>query len=156
MQPQRREKIDRSLRVLAESYRSMMEVMENTLALLCEELHLDPLTYLKTRPTVRAAHASGQNLAVDPGLLSVTFRGKVCFLGNTLPFRFLYHLAQRPNRYVDYEELLAEVWQGTVSDSAVRSVVKTLRRRLRRAGLPDLAEAIDGTARGHYALKLLC
>lgn len=156
MQPQRREKIDRSLRVLAQTYRSMIEVMENTLALLCEEFQLDPLTYFKTHSPARPALVADDNLAVDPALLSVTFRGKVCYLGNTLPFRLLYHLAQRPNRYIDYEELLTEVWQRTVSDSSVRSVVKTLRSRLRQAGLADLANAIDGTARGHYALKLVC
>jgi DNA-binding winged helix-turn-helix (wHTH) protein len=86
--------------------------------------------------------------------LSVTFQGKDCFLGNTLPFKFLSHLARRPNAYVSYEDLLADVWRGVRSDSAVRSVVKALRARLRRAGLDGLADAIDGTVAGHYALKL--
>jgi DNA-binding response OmpR family regulator len=154
MEPRRREQIQRSLRSLAESYRATMGLMEQTLALLCEELSLDPLTYFQTRSLSEPAQASQPGLLVDPSVLSVTFRGKVCFLGNTLPFKFLRRLAQRPNTYVTYEDLLAEVWQGVRSDEAVRSVAKTLRNRLRRAGLADLAAAIDGTVPGHYALRL--
>jgi hypothetical protein len=33
-------------------------------------------------------------------------------------------------------------------------VVKVLRRRLREAGMGELADAIDGTVPGRYALKL--
>jgi hypothetical protein len=83
-----------------------------------------------------------------------TSGGKTCFLGNTRPFRFLARLAQRPNAYIPYEDLLSDVWQGLLSDSAVRSVAKALRQRLRQAGLGDLADAIDGTVAGHYTLRL--
>jgi DNA-binding response OmpR family regulator len=91
---------------------------------------------------------------IDRESLSVTFHGKTCFLSNTIPFKFLCHLARRPNTYISHEELLSEVWQGYRSDAAVRSVVKTLRAKLRQAGLAALAEAIDGSAAGHYSLKL--
>lgn len=155
METQRRSQIQRSLRSLADSYKLTMELMEQTLALLCEELALDPLTYFRTRPVPPDALARDREFVIDPNVLTVTFRGQACFLGNTLCFRFISRLAQRPNAYVTYEDLLAEVWQGAVrSDEAVRSVVKTLRNKLRHAGLADLASAIDGTVSGHYALKL--
>jgi hypothetical protein len=131
-----------------------MELLEQTLAMLCEELSLDPAAYFQARSRPQPPPGGPSGFLIDPGLLSVSFRGKVCFLGNTLPFKFLCRLAQRPNTYVTYEALLSEVWEGVRSDEAVRSVAKTLRNRLRRAGLPDLAEAIDGTVPGHYALKL--
>jgi hypothetical protein len=97
MDTRRREQIQRSLRSLAEAHRATMELMEETLALLCEELSLDPLTYLRTLPAPRDAPAAGPDLSIDPAVLSVRFQGKVCFLGNTLPFKFLRRLAQRPN-----------------------------------------------------------
>jgi hypothetical protein len=154
METRRRDQIQRSLRSLAESYRATMELMEQTLALLCEELSLGPLTYFQARPGLRPDPAAEPGLRIDPALLSVHFRGKACFLGNTLPFKFLCRLARRPNTYVTYEDLLSEVWEGVRSDDAVRSVAKTLRGRLRRAGLADLAGAIDGSVPGHYALRL--
>ena len=45
----RREQIQRSLRSLAESYAATIELMQQTFGLLCEELALDPVTYLHTR-----------------------------------------------------------------------------------------------------------
>jgi len=151
----RREQIQRSLRSLAESYSATMHLMEETLSLLCDELALDPVTYFRTRPVPATGDASTGKLKIDPALLTVTCRGKVCFLGNTLPFKFLVLLARRCNTYVAYDDLLAEVWEGDIrSKEAVRSVAKTLRSRLRQAGLRDVADAIDGTVRGHYALKL--
>jgi DNA-binding response OmpR family regulator len=129
-----------------------MNLLEQTLTLLCEELSLDPLTYFRTQP---AAPGGYPGLVADPRELVVRFGGKTCFLGNTLPFRLLARLAQRPNRYFTYEELLADVWEGDCrSDASVRSVVKVLRRKLREAGMGQLADAIDGTERGHYALKV--
>lgn len=154
METRRRDQIQHSVRTLAESYRATMELMEQTLGMLCEELALDPVTYFQALPGPRSAPAEPAGFMIDPGVLSVHFRGKVCFLGNTLPFKFLCRLAQRPNTYVSYEALLSEVWEGVRSDDAVRSVAKTLRNRLRQAGLADLADAIDGTVPGHYALKL--
>src|SRR5262249_53464813 len=133
----RREQIRRSLRTLADSYRAQMDLLERTQALLSEELAFEvPRQPHSGRPS---------DLFIDAALLSVVFRGKTCFLGNTLPFRFLSHLARRPNRYVSYDELKTSVWDGTrVSADAIRSVVKELRHKLRSAGLSDLASAIDG------------
>lgn len=154
MESDRRLQIQRSLRTLAESYKATIELMEQTVAMICDQgaahsfanANFDPL--LQNTITIR-------NLTIDPSLFSVTFRGKVCFLGNSYPFKFLCRLALRPNVYVAYEILLAEVWRGTRSDAAVRSAAKILRFRLRQAGLTELANAIDGSVRRHYSLKLV-
>src|SRR5262245_13134369 len=85
MQTQRRDQIQRSLRTLAESSRATMELMEQTLVMLCEELALDPLTYFQARPGPRPVPAGPSGFMIDRSVLSVHFRGRVCFLGNTLP-----------------------------------------------------------------------
>lgn len=90
----------------------------------------------------------------DAEMFTITFQGKSCFLGNTLPFRFFVRLARRPNTYVTYEDLLEDVWEGVRTDDAIRSVVKTLRSKLRDARMGALADAIDGSVPGHYGLKL--
>lgn len=61
-------------------------------------------------------------------------------------------LLGRPNRYFSYEELCAEVWKGIRSETAVRSVVKVLRSKLRSSRLHDLAAAIDGSVARYYGL----
>src|SRR5262245_50655004 len=104
MDTRRRDQIARSLRRLTELYVATMQ-------LLCEELALDPLPHLQGQPPP-SSRSSPQSLVVDRTLLSVIFRGKQCFLGNTLPFKFFSLLAQRPNTYFTYDDLLAEVWQG--------------------------------------------
>lgn len=150
----RRAQIQRSLRYLAESYLATMNVLEQALHLLGEELSLDPLTFLHKRPLPQDLQIRHADFCIDRSLWSVSFRSKVCFLGNTLPFNLLFHLARRLNTYVSYEELLAEVWQRVVSDMAIRTVAKNLRQLLRRDGLAELAESIDGSVYSHYALKL--
>ncbi len=69
-------------------------------------------------------------------------------------FRFVQRLARRPDTYLTYNELLRDVWDGVRSDAAIRSVVKRLRRALREAGMDDLADAIDGSTPGRYALRI--
>lgn len=155
MNTKRRDLIQRSLRGLAESYTATMDLLEQTLSLLCDELALDPLTYFRTRRNLSRPEPGPEHFITDPSFFTATFRGKTCFLGNTLPFKFLGRLARRRNTYVTYEDLLFEVWENRRSDSAVRSVAKTLRRKLRQAGMSDLAAAIDGTVPGHYALRLV-
>jgi DNA-binding response OmpR family regulator len=153
MDAERREQLKRTLRNLARAHAATIELMEQALALVSEELALDPHVYFHTR-TVEKAQRSSNALHVNYELLSVDFRGRSCFLGNTLPFRLFARLAQRPNAYLTYEELFAEVWQCDRSDAAVRSAVKRLRSAFRRAGMAELADAIDGSVPGHYAFKL--
>ncbi len=154
MDTKKREQIRRTLRSLAEVNAAMIDLMERALSLLNEELALDPIEFWRSCMPTAGSSASHGQLALDRGLLSVTFRGQSCFLGNTLPFQLFARLVGRPNVYLSYEELLTEVWQGIRSDSAVRGVVKRLREKLRKAGMMELADAIDGTVPGHYALKL--
>jgi DNA-binding response OmpR family regulator len=155
MNADRRKIIQRSLASLAQSNAANMQLLEQTLSLVCEELSLNPWSYFYAHVVPRDdAQPARADLVIDAARFSVHFRGRNCFLGNTLPFRLLARLAQRPDTYVSHEDLLAEVWEGVRSEGAVRAVVKTLRQRLRRAGLGELADAIDGTVRGHYALRL--
>ena len=149
MDIQRREQLRHSLRSLAEAYAANMSLMQRTFALLEEELALDPLTYLQTL-SGRARFA----FLIDRSHFSVRFHGKTCFLGNTLSFHFLERLAVRPQEYVPYEDLLTDVWRSKRSDETVRSLVKMLRRKLRKEGMAELANAIDGSVSGHYALMI--
>ena len=87
-------------------------------------------------------------------MLSIVHKGKRCFLGNTIPYRFIVKLIGRPNRYFSYDELCTDVWDGIRSESTVRSVVKVLRAKLRESCLNELADAIDGSVARHYALIL--
>jgi hypothetical protein len=56
MDTDRRDQIRRSLSSLADSYAATMELMEQTLSLLCEELALDPWAYYQTRTAGRPIH----------------------------------------------------------------------------------------------------
>lgn len=85
---------------------------------------------------------------------SVRWGNRTCRLGNTLGFKVLERLAQRPGLYLHYDSLMDEFWDRHTSPEAVRSTVKVLRRKLRAAGMGDLAKAIDGSNSHHYGLKL--
>ena len=91
---------------------------------------------------------------IDQSRFTVTLGGRTCRLGNTIPFRFLARLVKSPGRYVSHEQLIDDVWDGQGSDDALRSVAKHLRRRLREAGLDDLAGAINGLTPGYFVLRL--
>ena len=91
---------------------------------------------------------------VDTAMLSIVHGEHRCFLGNTIPYRFLVKLIGRPNRYFSYDELCADVWRGVRSEATVRSAVKIIRNKLRRALLHELANAIDGSVARHYGLIL--
>ena len=93
---------------------------------------------------------------VDETTFRVRWANRTCRLGNTYPFWLLERLARRPNQFVSYEVLFRDVWDDDyTSAEAVRSAVKTLRRKLNAAGMEDLAEAIDGSNSRHYALRLV-
>lgn len=153
MNADKREQIRRTLKNLAAAQASTIQLMEQTLALISDELALDPLSYWKSWQPSTTSTSSSWPVA-DEELLEIRYQDRTCFLGNTLPFRFFARLTRRPNSYLTYEELLEDVWQGERSDSAIRTVVKRLRILLRHAGMADLAEAIDGSVPGRYALRL--
>ena len=92
----------------------------------------------------------------DRDTLSVVWRHRRCFLGNTLVFLFFERLAQAPNRYVSHADLLEDVWGGEERmASSIRNVAQRLRDRLKAEGMTTLADAIDGSVKGHYGLKLV-
>jgi DNA-binding response OmpR family regulator len=91
---------------------------------------------------------------VDHAARAITYRGRTCRLGNTLVFRLMERLARRSGHYVTFDRLIREVWDGQArTDDAIRSVMKELRRRLRRGGMRRLADSIEGQNRA-YALRL--
>jgi len=154
MNPEKRERIQQTLRSLAEAQAATIKLMEEALALMSEEMSLDPVSFWKSRGSPLPPDLPARSDLFDTDLLTITFRGKSCFFGKTLPFRLFLRLARRPNTYVSYEDLLTDVWDGERTDEAIRSVVKTLRGKLREAGMSALADAIDGSVPGHYGLKL--
>lgn len=154
MKAENRDLIRQTLCRLVESQSATIELFEQTLSLLSDELALDPVSFWRRRPAETPPDASSDRPTFDRELLTITFRGRTRFLGSTLCFRLLERLALRPNAYLTYEELFTDVWEGVRSDSAVRAAIKRLRQNLRRLEMPELAEAIDGSVPGHYALKL--
>lgn len=154
MNPEKQERIRQTLKSLAEAQAATITLMEEALAMMTEELSLDPITFWKSRGSPSPFALPTKTALFDTEMLTITFQGKSCFLGNTLPFRFFVRLARRPNTYVTYEDLLSDVWDGARTDEAIRSVVKTLRSKLRQAKMGGLAEAIDGSVPGHYGLRL--
>lgn len=100
------------------------------------------------------SHPARNGPVVDRERLTVSWNGRRCYMGYTIPFRLLERLARRPNHYVTHERLLHYIWGGPRSKSAVRSAVTNLRSQLNSAGMGDLAEAIDGSNSGRYGLIL--
>ncbi|MDA7979480.1 MAG: helix-turn-helix domain-containing protein [Pirellulales bacterium] len=98
---------------------------------------------------------SKQRPRADRETLSVVWKDKSCFLGNTLLFYFFERLARSPNRYVSHLDLMDEVWGGERQASTIRGVAKRLRDRLQEEGMGQLAKAIDGSVTGYYGLKLV-
>jgi DNA-binding response OmpR family regulator len=154
MNAEKRNRIRTTLRTLAQAHAAMIEVMERAMTLLNEELALDALTFWKKHSNSAGTSECSANLKIDHALLQVTYRGKSCFLGSSLLFRLVDHLARNADVYVTHDELLETVWDGLRSDSAIRSAVKRLRAALRRDGLGEIADAIDGSAPGRYVLRL--
>jgi DNA-binding response OmpR family regulator len=107
-----------------------------------------------SQPIPPPRNGSARSPITDRGDFSVRWGNRTCRLGNTLAFKLLDRLAQRPGLYLHYDKLLSEFWDCHTSPEAVRSTVKILRRKLRAAGMGDLAKAIDGSNAHHYGLKL--
>lgn len=93
-------------------------------------------------------------LVIDEARFTVRWDGRECELGQTLLYRLLRRLNALPVRYVTHEDLLEDVWGAERTPSAIRTAVGDLRRRLKAAGMNDLAGAIDGSNPGHYGLRL--
>ena len=121
------------------------------------QARFDALLLTASRDTSAPRHESmrtGDGPEIYQTMLSVSYLGRFCFLGNTLSLRLLERLLRRPNQYVSYAQLQDDVWKAVRTPAAVRSVVKELRAKLRHAGMESLADAIDGHTAGHYRLTL--
>jgi DNA-binding response OmpR family regulator len=154
----RKGEIAESLRRLVVSYRATVAEVEETLVALCRKLELDQISILDRDLTFASARQAPRyelsGLVIDRLTFTVRWRGRSCYLNNTLPFRLLERLARRPNQYVSCAQLLDDVWEGAIrSKAAIRSVVKVLRQKLSKAGMRDLASAIDGRTKGYYTLR---
>ncbi len=82
------------------------------------------------------------------------WNGKALHLGHTHGFWLLARLSRSANQYVTHLDLIQEIWDNDLTDTAVlRAGVRRLRIKLRRGGMGDLADAIVGH-RGRYILDL--
>lgn len=146
------QRIQETLRKMATAHAAAMAASEEVMALLAAEF--DAATASATRTSTTQSTASDRPV-IDRPMLSVSYGGRSCFLGNTLPFRLLERLLRRPNQYVSHQQLQDDVWDGEPSPESIRSVVKELRRKLRCAGMDRLAQAINGKVARHYSLTLV-
>jgi hypothetical protein len=89
----------------------------------------------------------------DPGSMSIVWHGRRCALGQTTLFKLFSRLSRQANAYVSYDQLLSDVWGGAKADETIRSAVRHLKRRLKDAGMGELADAIRGENH-HYVLLL--
>lgn len=148
----REQQLRATLKRLSAIHSAEMALLEESISILQSEL---TLLSVPSQSLSRSESRSGDTLPmIDRDAMTVVFGGDRCFLGNTLMLKFLERLARRPNNYISYNVLLADVWHGIREPASVRSVVKELRAKLRSAGMSRLAEAIDGKVSGHYGLML--
>jgi DNA-binding response OmpR family regulator len=95
-----------------------------------------------------------RTLQLDRAAFAVRWGTKTCHLGHSVLFRVMEVLVRHPDQYISRERLLDLAWHGSRSDSTVRSAIGELRARLAKAGLHEVAAAIDGRNLGHYRLRL--
>ncbi len=156
----RRKRTDRiveRLTQLAEAHARAACLLGEIVSALCEDLDLDAasIVTVNRQATVSPPARSYKPIPVaNPDTLAVHWNGRTCFLGNTLAFKLFERLSRRPNYFFSHAVLLDDVWQCQVTKEAMRSVVKTLKQKLRMAGMEDLAMAIDGSRRECYGLMM--
>lgn len=92
---------------------------------------------------------------VDHRTKELIWKGRSCFLSNSVLLRLAERLVQTPNILISHTVLLEDVWGSVRSESTIRGAAKRLRDQLAEAGMKDLAEAIDGSVHGHYRLNLV-
>jgi DNA-binding response OmpR family regulator len=143
---------------LAAAQASVAALTQEIIVSVGQRLGLDQREIAPVTAIAAASSPNGRISArrpiVDAATFSVHWDGKVCVLGNTLPFRLLERLGHRPNQFIHCDQLLDEVWQDLRSREAIRSVVKVLKQKLVQAGMDDLAASIKGNQPHHYGLIL--
>ncbi|EMB13658.1 hypothetical protein [Rhodopirellula europaea] len=152
MQIEKKRAIREALATLASSHAIVVQQLELAIEMLNEEVDIDDIPL-----PVQTLHRFGsrQNSLVDPSSQSVLWKGRVCFLGNNLLFRFFERISRSPNQFISYDILLDEVWGGRREHSSIRGVAKRLRDRLALGGMAELSSKIDGSNSGFYRLILV-
>ena len=152
MQTDRRQAVREALAALASTHAAAVAQLETAIRLLTDELNVDPENpFVHVLPLV----IRRPNELVDAANHSVRWKGRICFLGNNLLFRFFERISRSPNQFISYDVLLDEVWGGRRENSSIRGVAKRLRDRLAQGGMAELSSKIDGSNSGFYRLILV-
>ena len=154
-----KQRVRDQLEALMTSYLATASQIEDSIDTITKLLDIEQLDLSKLHePSQNKASVANQGhhrLFLSSPTFSIRWRGKYCFLGNTLLFRMLVRLAETPNVFISHQQLLHDVWRGRRDAATIRGVVKRLRDSLSAADMKDLAEAIDGSSPGFYRLKLV-
>lgn len=136
---------------------SILRKLSATMVVLTNDANLAVRILAGQRESAAGTPGTYSRLAnlVDDGRFLLRWKGRECSLGQTILYRLFRRLATSLNAYVSHDDLLEEVWGTTNRTSgAVRTAVWDLRRKLKAAGMEDLASSIDGDSDGHYRLRL--
>lgn len=152
MRTDRKQALRETLAALASNHAVVVEQLELIIRLLSEELAEDVAPPPVPNPLLVPTRSS--KALLDRDTFCVHCRGRVCYLGNTLLFRFFERISRSPNKYVSYSALLDDVWGGPRDHASIRGVAKRLRDRLASHGMAELSESVDGTNPGYYGLIL--
>ena len=137
----------RAIVQLSESCRLVLRLLDQT-------ADQGPPSTERSPKSASSDNYSPPYLVIEDQLFTIRYRGKPCFLGNSLGYRLILKLLESRGRYVSHEELLESIWCGKRSVSAIKSVISDLRHKLMESGLTELARALDGTLKGHYRLRI--
>lgn len=97
--------------------------------------------------------STGPKLVIDRDTFTAWYNGEKCFLGNTIPFKVLVRLNQRPGTFVRIASLIDDVWGDVdTEDATVQRTVSSLRKKLKDAFGEQVT--IDGEQQDHYRLIL--
>ena len=91
----------------------------------------------------------------DKHTYRVWWQGESCKLGSTNSFRLIERLLKTPGICVSYQTLSDEVWGDPNTDHpAIHSALKLLKKKLCKAGMKPVADAISGKDSGHYSIDV--
>lgn len=131
-------------------------------AALCVKEIIDVVQTMRDGPSPTNVTPNGQHRGrkgsdrplLDEATLSVVWHGNMIHLGHTQSFWLLARLARSANQYVTHLDLIEDIWDNNLTDTAVlRAAIRRLRQKLRRGGMGELADGIVGH-HGRYMLDL--
>jgi hypothetical protein len=95
-----------------------------------------------------------KSIVINRNCFRIEFRGRCCVFGNTDEFRFIALLVEHIGQPVSYAEI-GEACQGDdfASAGSIRALKRRVVRKLRAAGMADLAAAIKAD-KEHYRLRI--